>query len=76
MSVSVDLFIREYAVGKFGRKTVRSLQLRGMRIIGTQSLPNADGTWANCEVAYQVDDNGTCRVKTYGEVVALSKAAL
>jgi hypothetical protein len=57
-------FIQEYAIGQFGKRIVNGLAKKNIRIIGTQMIPNRDGSWAGAEAAYQIDDNGTGKVKS------------
>lgn len=64
-------FIQEYAIGQFGKKVVSKLAKKGIRIIGTQSIPN-EGSWINAEVAYQIDDNGTGKCIGYFDVLKLA----
>ncbi len=55
----------------FNRKTVSALGKKGISIVGTLWVPGIDGTYANGERAYQLDDNGTSRIRTFLEVLAL-----
>jgi hypothetical protein len=67
-------FIQEYAIGQFGKRIVNKLAKKGIRIIGTQMIPNPDtGNFSNAEVAYQIDDNDTGRVKSAMEIIALAQ---
>lgn len=54
-------------------KTVRTaLKNKGITFIGTTWLPGADGTFANGERGYLLNDNGTQRIRAYLDVVALA----
>lgn len=63
--------VKQLAVRHFGRHVVCTLERRGVRIIGTQALPDvtSDLPFAACETAYVVDDNGTGRVLRRAEVM-------
>ena len=56
----------------FSVKTIKALARKGVSIIGIQALPGADGSYANCETGYVLDDNGTNRIRMYREVLALA----
>lgn len=56
----------------FNRTLVASLNKRGVFFIGSALVPGADGSFANGERAYCLDDNGTHRVRSYAEVKALA----
>lgn len=58
----------------FSRKTLGALRKQGISIVGATFVPGADGSFANGERAYQLDDNGTSRLRTFGEVLALAGA--
>lgn len=49
-----------------------SLTKRGMRIIGTTWLPDSKGNYSNGERGYLIDDNGTQRIRTYLQVMAMA----
>ena len=59
---------------RFNRSTVKALNARGIRVLGATWVPGADGTYANGETAYNLDDNGTGRVRSFLEVLALAAA--
>ncbi len=51
----------------------RALARKGISIIGTTVIPGTgDLPYANGERGYCLDDNGTHRVRSYREVVALA----
>lgn len=58
----------------FSRTTLRALARKGIRVIGTQLVPDMshEMPWTNPTVCYVVDDNGTGKVRTHGEVLALA----
>lgn len=66
-------FIEEYAIGQFGKRVVNRLAKKGIKVIGTQMIPDERGEYANATVAYMLDDNGTGKLRSYLEVLALSK---
>jgi hypothetical protein len=53
----------------FSAKTLRSLSRKGIAITGLQAIPAADGSWANADTGYLVNDNGTGRVWTFAQVL-------
>lgn len=55
----------------FSAKIRRSLLKQGIRIIGITALP-VDGSFLNSRRGYQLDDNGTGRIRTYFQVEAMS----
>ena len=55
----------------FSRSIVRTLAKSGITIIGATTVLGKSGTYLDGERAYQLDDNGTHRVRTYAEVRAL-----
>lgn len=59
------------AARDFSRTTLAALTAKGITVIGIQGLPGADGSFANGERGYCLDDNGTHRVRTHQEVLRL-----
>lgn len=59
------------AAKDFNRKLVNELNKRGVFFVGSTWVPGTDGTFANGERAYNLDDNGTHRVRSYAEVKAM-----
>ncbi len=55
----------------FSAKVRRSLLKAGIRIIGITALP-VDGSFLNSQRGYQLDDNGTMRIRTYFQVEAMA----
>lgn len=55
----------------FSATTRKALTRKGVRVYGLQGLPGVDGSFANGETGYLVDDNGTGRVLTYSQVKGL-----
>lgn len=53
----------------FAAKTLRSLEKRGIRVLGSTFIPDASGDFARGETAYTVDDNGRGRVWTFSEII-------
>lgn len=56
----------------FPKKMLNELTRRGMSIVGTTWLPDSRGSYANGERGYLVNDNGTQRVRTYLQVMAMA----
>lgn len=58
----------------FSRKTLRALAAKGIRLIGLQAIPDmsSDMPWANAERGYVLDDNGTCRVVSFRQVMGMA----
>jgi hypothetical protein len=50
------------AMSDFSKTTVRKLAAKGIRLVGLQG-----------ENGYVLDDNGTCRIRTFREVLALAE---
>lgn len=65
----------EIAVRHFGRKAVKTLAARGVRVIGTCVIPDMSKPlpFASGETGYSVDDNGTGRILTYRQVSEAAK---
>lgn len=63
----------QFAARHLGRKAVRTLALRGIRVTGLQACPDASGSFLNSTTAYLVDDRGTGRVWTYQRVVEAAR---
>lgn len=63
------------AARDFSNSTLRALGRRGIAIVGTQYIPDFTSAlpFANGEVAYKLDDNGTGRVRTFAAVLAIAK---
>lgn len=59
----------------FSKKTIRSLARRGITLIGLQAIPDMASAmpWANAERGYVVNDNGTCRVLGFRDMLDLAK---
>lgn len=60
----------------FNKRTLNNLHKKGIYIIGLTSIPDmsSDMPWANASVAYNIDDNGTGKIKTASELIAIAKA--
>ena len=59
----------------FNRPLVAMLNARGIYFYGSMWLPRATDDYANGERGYQLDDNGTHRVRTYAEVLEMGGAS-
>lgn len=60
------------ATKDFKRSTLACLRRRGIALVGATWLPGADGSFANGERGYQLDDNGTGKIRTYLGVLELA----
>ena len=56
----------------FSRQTVRGLNSRGIEIVGTTTIPGHDGSFANGQTAYRLDNNGTQQTRTHSEVIEIA----
>jgi hypothetical protein len=57
----------------FNIKVIKSLKQKGISIYRKTWLPDSKGDFTNGETGYVINDNGTSRVKTYLEILALAK---
>jgi len=57
----------------FSKSTLRALAKRGVTLVGLQALPNANGSFANCETGYVVNHNGTGKVWTFAQMLEAAK---
>jgi hypothetical protein len=57
----------------FNRKLVAALNKRGVFFVGSTWVPGADGSCANGETAYELDDNGMSCLRTYAQVKEMAK---
>lgn len=53
----------------FSRKTIKLLKKARIQIIGKTWLPGKDGSFANGETGYKVDNMGTSQIKTYQDLL-------
>ena len=56
----------------FSTKTVKALAAKGIAIVGSQAVAAFEGDVYFSGVAYMLDDNGTGRLRTFTEVLALA----
>lgn len=66
-------FIQEYAIGQFGKKVISKLAKKGVKVVGSHIAPDENGSFANGNVVYGIDDNGTYKVRSYSDILALAK---
>lgn len=59
----------------FSKAVLTALKKRGIEIVGARWVPGADGSYANGETAYQLNNNGTSILRTYLQVVDLAGGA-
>lgn len=59
----------------FSKLTIRRLAKNGISIIGLQAIPDmsSDMPFANASRGYVVNDNGTCKVWLFADVVRAAK---
>lgn len=60
----------------FNRATLRILTKMGITIIGATWAPDHNGNYANGQTVYNLDDNGTHRVRTFLHVLAIAEGTL
>jgi hypothetical protein len=64
------------ATSHFSSNIQTRLKLKGIKVVGIQAIPGPGPLpWANSEVAYVLDDNGTGKVRTFLEVLELARAS-
>jgi hypothetical protein len=64
----------ELARRYFNAKTIRALAKKGARVIDATWGPGADGSFANGQTLFSVDENGTAKVRTFLDVLAMAGA--
>jgi hypothetical protein len=57
----------------FSKKTIRMLAKKGISLIGLQAIPDEKGSFLNSQRGYVVNDNGTCRVLLFLEVMKIAE---
>lgn len=66
--------VREQIIRRhFAAKTLRVLKKKGIEVMSTTFIPDASGDYTRGETAYNINDNGTGRLKTFLEVLALAE---
>ena len=57
----------------FSKSTLRKLAQKGITLIGIQAIPDMSSSmpFANAERGYVMNDNGTCRVLTFSQVMKI-----
>ena len=65
-----------FASRDFTSKTVRALAKKGIRIIGICAIPDMSHPmpYANASRGYNLDDNGTHKIRSHKEVAAIEVA--
>lgn len=66
------LAFKEALMSNFSRTTIARLAKRGIRIVGMTVIPDANGSYANGDTGYNLDNQGQYQVKTFSEVLALA----
>jgi hypothetical protein len=64
------------AARSFNASTLAKLARRGITLVGTQMVPDYTQAmpFACASTAYVLNDRGTCRVRSHGEVLAIAAA--
>lgn len=63
----------QIAARSFSSKTLKALAAKGVRLLSTTVIPGqGEMPYANGDRGYFVDDRGTGRVLTHGQVLALA----
>ena len=65
--------IQQIAVRHFGKNTVAALRNRGIKILALTVIPNENGSMSGGDTGYMICDNGTAKVRTYGQVVRMAE---
>lgn len=58
----------------FDRKVIAALRRKGIKVIGTVAIPAFEGDTTFSGRAYRLDDNGTHKVRSHAEVLALASS--
>lgn len=58
----------------FNKETMNRLNKKGIRLVGLQAIPR-NNSWLNADRGYVLDDNGTCKIVLFLEVLNLAKQA-
>jgi hypothetical protein len=58
----------------FNRNSIAALRRAGIAITGSTWLPGADGSFANGERGYELNDNGTHKIRTYMQMRELIRS--
>ena len=56
----------------FKLATLRALAKRGIQVVGSTWAPGSDGSFANGQTVCMLDDNGTQRVRSYLDTLAIA----
>lgn len=67
MTASASIVRRHFAA-----KTLRVLAAKGIEVVSTTFIPGRDGSFANGETAYNVNDNGCGRILTFTQVLEVA----
>ena len=62
------------AARDFRRATLAALAKKGITIVSATTVPGVDGSFANGDRGYGLDDNGTFRLVLFLQVLAIAKA--
>jgi hypothetical protein len=57
----------------FSKKTLKALSSKGIAILSATYAPGPGGNYANGEVVYNLDDNGTGRTRSFLQVLGMGK---
>lgn len=62
------------AAKNFSKNTLAKLAKLGIAVTGSMAVAGFEGDWAFTGVAFTLDDNGTGRVRSHAEVLAIAEA--
>lgn len=65
--------VERIAVRHFGKKNITALRKRGIQVLALTVIPDENGSTASSPTAYMICDNGTAKVRTYGQVVRIAE---
>ncbi len=63
----------EIVTRRFGKRVINRLAKKGIKVVNCTTIPDENGSFLNGRSAYVVDDNGTGRVWTDAEIMAVNK---
>lgn len=64
-------FSPDYVRRDFSPKTIKALADKGITFVGATWAPDAQGSFAAGETVYQLNDNGTSKLRTFSQVLAI-----
>lgn len=64
--------VHHFSARNFSAANRRALTKKGITILRSMNLPGEDGSYANGILGYELNDNGTSRIRTHLEVIAIA----